>query len=147
VTAASSGTHTHAGARVQASRPCAHWRARLRDTEATGGGRGDTGGGLRDAARYRVQHAVLDEDRRPTKSEVDALGVVTISCGCLSAAAAIRKTPPYRSNRRFATLRNRRPTLLRAPAYRTPSEASSRRRCGHASRFLWKNLPYITPPG
>jgi len=37
VTAASSGTHTHAGARVQASRPCAHWRARLRGTEATGG--------------------------------------------------------------------------------------------------------------
>jgi len=28
--------------------------------------------------------------------------------------------------------------LLRAPAYRAPSEASSRRRCGHASRFLWK---------
>jgi len=38
VTAASSGTHTHAGARVQASRPCAHWRARLRSMEATGGG-------------------------------------------------------------------------------------------------------------
>ena len=38
VTAASSGTHTHAGARVQAPRPCALWRARLRDTEATGGG-------------------------------------------------------------------------------------------------------------
>ena len=29
-TAASSGTHTHADARVQASRPCALWRARLR---------------------------------------------------------------------------------------------------------------------
>jgi len=38
VTAASSGTRTHAGARVQASRPCALWRARLRGTVATGGG-------------------------------------------------------------------------------------------------------------
>ena len=56
--------------------------------------------------------------------------------GVFSAAAAIRKLAHTTLNLSFATLRNRRPTLLRAPAYRTPSEASPRRRCGHASRFL-----------
>jgi len=45
-------------------------------------------------------------------------------------------SPPYHSNLSFATLWTRRPTLLRASAYRTSSEASSRRRCSHASRFL-----------
>jgi len=56
----------------------------------------------------------------------------------LSAAAAIRKLPmaPILTLVSFVTLRNRRPTLLRASAYRTPSEASPRRRCGHASQFL-----------
>jgi len=70
-------------------------------------------------------------------SEVDALGIVTISRGCFERCCS-NKTPPYHSNLSFVTLRNWRPTLLRAPAYRTPSEASPRRRCGHASRFLWK---------
>jgi len=58
-----------------------------------------------------------------TLREVDALGVSTFLVGVLSAAAATRKA--------------RRPTLLRAPAYRTPSEASPRPRCGHASWLLW----------
>ena len=56
--------------------------------------------------------------------------------GVLSATAATSPPPPYHSNLIFVTLRNRRPTLLRAPAYRTPSKASPRRRCGHASRVL-----------
>ena len=70
------------------------------------------------------------------KSEVDELGVMTISRGCFERCCS--NTPPYHSNLSFITLRNRRPTLLRAPTYRTPSEASPRRRCGHASRFLWR---------
>ena len=71
------------------------------------------------------------------KREVDALGVITISRGCFERCCSNKKTPPYYSNLIFVTLRTRRPTLLCAPAYRTPSEASPRRRCGHASRFLW----------
>ena len=70
------------------------------------------------------------------KCEVGALGVTTISRGCFERCCSNKKTPRYHSNLSFATLRNWRPTLLRAPAYRTPSEASPRRRCGHASRFL-----------
>jgi len=72
-----------------------------------------------------------------SKSEVDALGVITISRGCFERCCSNKKTPPYHSNLSFVTLRNRRPTPLRASAYRTPSKASPRRRCGHASRFLW----------
>jgi len=68
-----------------------------------------------------------------TKSEVDALGVRTISPGWFERCCSNQKTPPYHSNLSFVTLRNRRPTLLRAPAYRRPSEASPRRRCGHVS--------------
>ena len=64
------------------------------------------------------------------------MGVVTISRGCFERCCSKKKTPPYHSNLSFVTLRDRRPTLLRASAYRTPSEASPRRRCGHASRFL-----------
>jgi len=53
-----------------------------------------------------------------------------------------KKTPPYQSQSSisFVTLRNRRPTLLRAPAYRTPSEAGPalalgpRRRCAVRQR-------------
>jgi len=71
-----------------------------------------------------------------TKLEVDALGVLTISRGCYERCCSNTNTPPNHSNLSFATLRTLRPTLLRASAYRTPSEASSRRRCGHASRFL-----------
>jgi len=71
-----------------------------------------------------------------TRCEVDALGVITISRGCFERCCSNKKAPPYHSNLSFVTLRNRRPTLLRASAYRTPSEASPRRRCGHASRFL-----------
>jgi len=81
-----------------------------------------------------------DDSRPPgvyTKSEVDALGVRTISHGCFERCCSNKKTPPYHSNLSFVTLRTRRWTLLRAPAYRTPFEASPRRRCGHASRFLW----------
>ena len=70
------------------------------------------------------------------ESEVDALGVITISRECFERYCSNRKTPPYHSNLSFVARRNRRPTLLRAPAYRTPSEASPRRRCGHAGRFL-----------
>jgi len=65
---------------------------------------------------------------------VGALGVITISRECFERCYSNQKTPPYHSNLSFVTLRNRRPTLLRASAYRTPSEASPRRRCGHASR-------------
>ena len=79
----------------------------------------------------------------PRKGEVDALGVILISRG-FERCCSNKKTPPYHSNLSFVTLRIRRPTLLRAPAYRTPSEANPRRRCGHASRFLWGNVcPYL----
>jgi len=64
------------------------------------------------------------------------VGVITISRGCFKRCCSNKKTTPYHSNRSLVTLRNRRPTLLRGPAYHTPSEASPRRRCGHASRFL-----------
>ena len=63
--------------------------------------------------------------------------IITISRGCFERCCSYKKTPPYHYNLSFVTLRTRRPTLLRAPAYRTPSEASTRRRCGHAGRFLW----------
>jgi len=53
------------------------------------------------------------------KSEVDALGVITISRGCFERVCSNKETPPYHSNLSFVTLRNRRPTLLRAPAYCT----------------------------
>jgi len=53
------------------------------------------------------------------KLGVDALGVVTISRGCFERCYSNKKTPPHHSNVSFVTLRNRRPTLLRAPAYRT----------------------------
>ena len=66
------------------------------------------------------------------------MGVITISCGCFERCCSNKKTPQYRVNLSFVTLRNRRPTLLRAPAYRTPSEASTRRRCGHTSQ--WDSL-------
>ena len=77
-------------------------------------------------------------------SEVDALGVRTISRGCFERCCSNKKTAPYHSNLSLVMLRNRRPTLRRASAYRTPSETSPRRRCGHASRFLWLNgnLPF-----
>ena len=79
--------------------------------------------------------------QRLVESEVDALGVITISRGCFErcCSKSNKKTPPYHSNLSFVALRNRRPTLLRASAYLTPSEASPRRRCGHASQFLWEN--------
>ena len=76
------------------------------------------------------------ELKTKSKCEVDALGVITISRGCFERCCSNKKTPPYHSNLSFVTLRTRRPTLLRAPAYCTPSEASPRRRCGHARRFL-----------
>ena len=78
-----------------------------------------------------------DPVRKKRKSEVDALGVITISRKCFERCCSNKKIPPYHSDRSLVTLRNQRPTLLRAPAYRAPSEASPRRRCGHASRFLW----------
>jgi len=89
------------------------------------------------------EHNVCTENE--TKSKVDALGGITISCGCFERCCSNKKTPPYHSNLRFETLRNRRPTLLRASAYRTPSEASPQRRCGHASRFLWTSPLRATP--
>jgi len=74
------------------------------------------------------------ERRSYVECEVDALGVKTISRGCFERCGSNKKTPSYHYNLSFVTLRTRRPTLLRAPAYRTPSEASPRRRCGHAGR-------------
>ena len=74
--------------------------------------------------------------RRSWLSEVDALGVITVSRGCFERCCSDKKTPPYHSNLSFVALRNRRPTLLRAPAYCTRSEASHGRRCGYASWFL-----------
>ena len=68
------------------------------------------------------------------------MGVITTSRGCFERCCSYKKTPLYHSNLGFATLRTRRPTLLR---YHTPSEASSRRRCGRASRFLWSRCVYI----
>jgi len=72
----------------------------------------------------------------PAKLEVDVLSVITTSRGCFERCCSNRNTPPYNSKLNFATSRTLRPTLLHASAYRTPPEASSRRRCGHASRFL-----------
>jgi len=76
--------------------------------------------------------------KKKTTREVAALGVITISRGYFERCGSNKKIPPCHSNLSFVTLRNRRPTLLRAPAYRTPCEASPRRRCGHASQFLRK---------
>ena len=53
----------------------------------------------------------------PPKIEVDALGVITIFRGCFERCCSNKKTPPYYSNLSSVTLRNRRPTLLRAPAW------------------------------
>ena len=79
------------------------------------------------------------------KRELDALGVITISRGCSERCCSNKKTPLYHSNLSFVTLQNRRPTLFRAPAYRTPSEASLRRRCGHACRFLLRSPNHVFP--
>jgi len=76
--------------------------------------------------------------------EVDALGVVIISRGCSERCCSNKKTPSYHSNLSFVTLRNRRPTLLCARAYCTPSEASPQRRCGHASPLLWDASSMVT---
>ena len=46
--------------------------------------------------------------------------------GCFERCYRNIITPQCHSDRGFVTLRNRRPTLLRAPAYRVPSEASHR---------------------
>jgi len=55
--------------------------------------------------------------------------------GVLIAAAAIRKLPHTISTLASQRFEPGRPTLHRAPAHRTPSEDSSRRRCGHARRL------------
>ena len=71
------------------------------------------------------------------KREVDALGVITISRWGFERCCSNKTTPPYpHANLSFVRLRNRRPTLLSASAYRTPSEARPRRRCGHARLFF-----------
>ena len=57
-----------------------------------------------------------------------------IGNGNILCRSRLKGLGPYHSNHSFVTLQNQRPTLLRAPAYRTPSEASPRRRCSHASR-------------
>jgi len=94
---------------------------------------------------YQASHAIcvlLAGPHEYVHSEVDALGVITSSRGCFERCCSNQKTPPYpHSNLSFVKLRNRRPTLLRASAYLTLSEASPRRRCGHASRFLWTRPP------
>jgi len=86
-----------------------------------------------------------------TRCEVDALGVMTISRACFERCCSNKTTLAYHSNFSFVALRNRRPTLLRAPAYRTLSEASPRRRCGHASRFhfeafVHESIIHLLPP-
>ena len=73
---------------------------------------------------------------RRLKRKVGVSGVRNISRVCFGRCCSNKKTPPYHSNLSFVRLQNRRPTLLRAPAYRSPCEASPRRRCGDASRFL-----------
>jgi len=75
------------------------------------------------------------------KIENYALGVITISGGCFERSCSHKKTPPCQSNLNFVTLRTPRPTQLRVSAYRTPSEASPRRRCSHVSRDLWTRPP------
>jgi len=61
------------------------------------------------------------EEKAPgcTEGQVDALGVIAISRGCIERCCSNKKPPPYHLNLSFVTFRNRRPTLLRAPAYRT----------------------------
>jgi len=44
--------------------------------------------------------------QRNKKSEVGALGVITISRGCFERCCSNKITPPYRSNLSFVTLRN-----------------------------------------
>ena len=67
--------------------------------------------------------------------EVDAVGVIATTRGCFErCCSSKKKTPPYHSNFSFTTLGTLRPTLLRASAYRTPSEASSRPSDGAATR-------------
>jgi len=109
------------------------------------GGRGGGGGGGQQRVNPGQQKGVSAKNSidSSTKGEVDALGVITISRGCFERCCSNKKTPPYHSNLNFVALRTRRPTLLRAPACRTPSEASPRRRCGHASRFLWTRPPLL----
>jgi len=64
----------------------------------------------------------------------DALGDITISRGCFERSCSNKQTPSYRSsNLSFVTLQTPWRTLLRVPAYRTPSKASPLRRCGHVS--------------
>ena len=84
-------------------------------------------------------------ESRINNSEVDALGVMTISHGCFERCCSNKKTPPYHSNLSFVTLRNRRPTLLRASAYRTPSEASPRRRFAFFANtpLYWDTAAFI----
>ena len=48
----------------------------------------------------RASHLVQNKGR---KVEVDALGVIAISRGCVERCCSNRKTPPYHSNLRFAT--------------------------------------------
>jgi len=80
------------------------------------------------------------------------LGIIAISRGCFERCCSNQKTPQYHSNLGFVTLRNRRPTLLHASAYRTRPRLAfgdPRRRCGHASRFLplsfWFRQSQIQP--
>jgi len=97
---------------------------------------------LHKTCKYEYMKASSSREWSPAalKREVDALGIITSSRGCFGRCCSNKKTPPYHSHLSCVTLRNRRPTLLRAPVYHTPSEACTQRRCGHASRFLFKRV-------
>jgi len=69
------------------------------------------------ARRATQRHPPPAAAKTHTKSEVDALGFITISCGCFERCCSNKKTPPYHYNLSFVALRNRRRMLLRAPAY------------------------------
>jgi len=85
-------------------------------------------------SQYRVGATPPPPTTHTLQFEIDALGVNTTFRECFERCCSIMNFPTYHSNLRLATRRALRPTVFRASVYRTPSEASSRRRCGHASR-------------
>jgi len=63
-------------------------------------------------AKYIATEIGHDISQNQATSEVDALGIITISRGCFERCCSNKKTPPCHSNFSFVTLRNRRPILL-----------------------------------
>ena len=70
----------------------------------------------------RASHLVQNKGR---KVEVDALGVIAISRGCVERCCSNRKTPPYHSNLRFATRVN--PMERESPSRASHLENNKRR--------------------